>query len=78
MRRSRLVNIRWRLTLFGATVAGAASMVATAVVLQSLQLDILTLVTLRWLQIPVLLLILAIAAAAGLLAGWPASGMATG
>jgi two-component system, NarL family, sensor histidine kinase LiaS len=70
MKRSRLANTQWRLTLFGAAVAGLASAATIAVLLQALSLDVLTALALRWLQTPVLVLILVLALAAGLLAGY--------
>ncbi|HYG57398.1 MAG TPA: sensor histidine kinase [Symbiobacteriaceae bacterium] len=66
----RLANIQWRLTLFGAAVAGLAFAVSTAVILVSLRMSVLTLLGIRWLQIPVLVWVAAFALIAGLLAGY--------
>ncbi len=70
MRRSRLANIQWRLSLFGAVVAGLMAVVTTVVILGALRLDFLTLLDIQWLQIPILVLIAALALALGLLAGY--------
>lgn len=70
MKRSRLANLQWRLTLFGAAVGGLVALVTIVLLLWALQLDILTLVAVRWLEIPVLTWMVAVAAGGGLLAGY--------
>jgi two-component system, NarL family, sensor histidine kinase LiaS len=70
MRRSRLGNIQWQLSLFGAVVAGLAAAVTIAVALRALRLDLLTLLAIQWLQTPVLVLIAALTLVAGLVAGY--------
>lgn len=70
MKSRRLANIQWQLSLFGAAIAGLASVVTITIFLQTLGLDVLALATLRWLQMPVLAVIAAFIIALGLLAGY--------
>lgn len=70
MSRPPLTTLQWRLSLFGAAAAALAALLTLIATAGALQLDPFTLLTLRWLGLPVLLLILLLALPAGLLAGY--------
>ncbi|MBP2017739.1 NarL family two-component system sensor histidine kinase LiaS [Symbiobacterium terraclitae] len=67
---NRLINMQWRLTLFGAAVAAGAAALALVIVAGAFELDLPTLLAVRWLGTPVLPLGLGAALALGLLAGY--------
>jgi NarL family two-component system sensor histidine kinase LiaS len=70
MKRKRLANIQWRLMLFATALTGLVSLVTLTIVSQTLGLDTLALLTLRWLHMPLLAVVAVFAVASGLLTGY--------
>jgi len=70
MKQRRPGGMQWRFALVGMVIAGVVSFITLLIFLQSLGLDMLSLFTLRWLQLPVVLVVAAFAGGVGLVAGY--------